>query len=380
MNATNNVVSSIIEANLKLNIKQEEKHHQQQQTNFNHHHHGGQFTTIHQSVKKNDDLEMVHHPKIKKFLKSFNSSAHKNILGPNSINTSLTKPDYTPANSSSSNANTSVNYQQVQQQRKFLEQSNFDSDDWSAPPPNSLIKGSISLASSNDSDHLEICETLLHGERIICFIVGGEKRLCLPQMLNYVLKDFSVQEINLVCEKLHIYCSRCSPEQLNSLKAHNILPASAPSCGLITLSDAERLCHKLLSSYISTKSKKLSSLTSISDEQQENRIQLRVYHCCFGRAYGLVHLHLYLTPHSQCVECENCHLLFSTQNFVVHAHRNDESRICHWGFDSTNWRLYIKLVDSCREDNKYKQEFENFKYKFSNKRKSVSFSCDCSRT
>ena len=344
------VISSLIETNLKINDafninKNDEK--------------------VHYSMKRSEELEAIHHPKIKKFLKTYHSSSspHKSVLGTNS----LLNSDYHQ-----------MHYQQQQQQRKFLEQSNFDGDDWSAPPANSLIKGSNSLASSsNDGEHLERSETLLHGERITCFIVGGEKRLCLPQMLNYVLKDFTVQEINSVCEKLHIYCSRCSPEQLNSLKINNILPTSAPSCGLITLSDAERLCHKLLSSYISSKhkssSKSLSSLQQTGDEQQENRIQLKIYHCCFGRAYGIIHPHLYINQNSQCIECENCHLLFSTQNFVVHAHRNDESRICHWGFDSSNWRLYIKLVDSCREDSKYKQEFENFKNKFSNKRKSVSF-------
>jgi hypothetical protein len=339
---TKSVISSLIENNLKINdafnIKNDDKLQQQ-----------------HYLIKQNEDLEGIHHPKIKKFLKTYHSSSNhsKNILSSNSLN--------------------SNNYQ-LQMHRKLLEQSNYDGDDWSAPPVNSLIKGSNSLASSsNDGEHLERCETLLHGERITCFIVGGEKRLCLPQMLNYVLKDFTVQEINSVCEKLHIYCSRCSPEQLNSLKINNILPTSAPSCGLITLSDAERLCHKLLSSYISKHKSKSSLMISTSDEQQENRIQLKVYHCCFGRAYGLIHPHLYTNQNSQCIECENCHQLFSTQNFVVHAHRNDESRICHWGFDSSNWRLYIKLVDTCREDSKYKQEFENFKNKFSNKRKSVSF-------
>jgi hypothetical protein len=309
-----------------------------------------------------DDLDSIQHPKIKKYLKTYHSSAHKNILGPNSLNISndLFKLDQNQIQQQQQH----IQHQLQLQQRKFIETSNFDSDDWSAPPPNSLIKGCIALASA-DNDHTERCETLLHGERITCFIVGGEKRLCLPQMLNYVLKDFTVHEINTVCEKLHIYCSRCSQEQLNALKINSILPASAPSCGLITLSDAERLCHKLLSTYISKHFKK-----ALNDEQ-ENRVQLKVYHCCFGRAYGIIYPHLYNNQNSQCIECENCHLLFSPQNFVVHAHRNDESRICHWGFDSANWRLYIKLVDLCREDYKYKQEFEIFKNKFSNKRKSV---------
>ena len=42
-----------------------------------------------------------------------------------------------------------------------------------------------------DSNTSPLIETLLHGERISCFIVGGEKRLCLHDLLNTVLKDFS---------------------------------------------------------------------------------------------------------------------------------------------------------------------------------------------
>uniref|UniRef100_UPI000068341A Ski oncogene n=1 Tax=Homo sapiens TaxID=9606 RepID=UPI000068341A len=92
----------------------------------------------------------------------------------------------------------------------------------------------------------ERCETVLEGETISCFVVGGEKRLCLPQILNSVLRDFSLQQINAVCDELHIYCSRCTADQLEILKVMGILPFSAPSCGLITKTDAERLCNALL--------------------------------------------------------------------------------------------------------------------------------------
>ncbi len=42
-----------------------------------------------------------------------------------------------------------------------------------------------------DTSTSPLIETLLHGERISCFIVGGEKRLCLHDILNTILKDFS---------------------------------------------------------------------------------------------------------------------------------------------------------------------------------------------
>ena len=40
-------------------------------------------------------------------------------------------------------------------------------------------------------------ETVLEGETIACFVVGGEKRLCLPQIFNTVLRDFTWQ-VNII--------------------------------------------------------------------------------------------------------------------------------------------------------------------------------------
>ena len=90
-----------------------------------------------------------------------------------------------------------------------------------------------------DSTRSERSDTILEGQSIACFTVGGEKRLCLPQILNTVLGTFSLQQINNVCDELHIYCSRCNQNQLDTLKLLSILPGSAPSCGLITKTDAE---------------------------------------------------------------------------------------------------------------------------------------------
>nr|3EQ5_A Chain A, Ski-like protein [Homo sapiens]3EQ5_B Chain B, Ski-like protein [Homo sapiens]3EQ5_C Chain C, Ski-like protein [Homo sapiens]3EQ5_D Chain D, Ski-like protein [Homo sapiens]3EQ5_E Chain E, Ski-like protein [Homo sapiens]3EQ5_F Chain F, Ski-like protein [Homo sapiens]3EQ5_G Chain G, Ski-like protein [Homo sapiens]3EQ5_H Chain H, Ski-like protein [Homo sapiens]3EQ5_I Chain I, Ski-like protein [Homo sapiens]3EQ5_J Chain J, Ski-like protein [Homo sapiens]3EQ5_K Chain K, Ski-like pr len=92
----------------------------------------------------------------------------------------------------------------------------------------------------------ELTQTVLEGESISCFQVGGEKRLCLPQVLNSVLREFTLQQINTVCDELYIYCSRCTSDQLHILKVLGILPFNAPSCGLITLTDAQRLCNALL--------------------------------------------------------------------------------------------------------------------------------------
>ena len=204
------------------------------------------------------------------------------------------------------------------------------------PPPFSIQP--MPLFIPMDSSRSEKSETVLAGERIACFLVGGEKRLCLPQILNTVLHDFSLLQINNVCDDLHIFCSRCNPEQLETLKVLNILPLSAPSCGLITKTDAERLCSALLNTGVEKAAKTQSGNS------------FKVYHECFGKTKGLFCTELYMNPNAKCVECLDCQGLFSPAKFVCHSHRALENRTCHWGFDSEKWRAYLLLAKD--QDNK----------------------------
>lgn len=187
-----------------------------------------------------------------------------------------------------------------------------------------------------DTGRSERTETVLEGESISCFVVGGEKRLCLPQVLNSVLRDFSLQQINQECDLLQIFCSRCTPEQLNELKTNGILPSSAPSCGLITKTDAERLCSALLQS--------TNIVLAPPLELRKDLLQIRIYHECFGKCRGLCIPDLYTSKQARCIEClDGCNGMFSPQQFVCHVHRDLENRTCHWGFDSTNWRTYLHV-------------------------------------
>nr|AAH68305.1 Ski protein [Mus musculus] len=217
-------------------------------------------------------------------------------------------------------------------------------------------------------------ETVLEGETISCFVVGGEKRLCLPQILNSVLRDFSLQQINSVCDELHIYCSRCTADQLEILKVMGILPFSAPSCGLITKTDAERLCNALLygGAYPPPCKKKLAASLALGLELSERSV--RVYHECFGKCKGLLVPELYSSPSAACIQCLDCRLMYPPHKFVVHSHKALENRTCHWGFDSANWRAYILLsqdytgkeeqarLGRCLDDVKEKFDYAN-KYK-----------------
>ncbi|KAK3915085.1 Transforming protein Ski [Frankliniella fusca] len=208
-----------------------------------------------------------------------------------------------------------------------------------APPsPRPFIHSAplLSAADRGEDGRAERVDTGLEGELIACFVVGGEKRLCLPQVLNSVLRDFSLNQINSVCDELHIYCSRCNAEQLEQLQATGTLPATAASCGLITQTDAERLCAALLPRGVAVKDAYKDGKAPAADEG------FQVYHECFGRAAGLCRPD---EPLARSIECLECRLLFGPQQFVSHAHRHAETSTVHWGFDSSNWRAYLLLTE-----------------------------------
>ncbi|KAF5401305.1 hypothetical protein PHET_05505 [Paragonimus heterotremus] len=74
-----------------------------------------------------------------------------------------------------------------------------------------------------------------------------------------------------------------------------------------------------------------------------------VLHECFGRQLGLIHPNLYVETTSKCIECQTCHRLFAPDQFVGHTHTVTEvDNLNHWGFDSSNWRCYLRLYSGRR--------------------------------
>jgi hypothetical protein len=81
--------------------------------------------------------------------------------------------------------------QQFHQQQQQL--TNLPSVLGFQPPP---------IFSAPDRASTEKKDTILEGEVISCFEVGGEKRLCFPQILTTVLRPFSLHQINQVRKRL----------------------------------------------------------------------------------------------------------------------------------------------------------------------------------
>ncbi|XP_071386444.1 v-ski avian sarcoma viral oncogene homolog b [Centroberyx affinis] len=238
-------------------------------------------------------------------------------------------------------------------------------------PP--VMSGPLFIPSDRSTER---CETVLEREPISCFVVGGEKRLCLPQILNSVLRDFSLQQINSVCDDLHIYCSRCTADQLEILKVVGILPFSAPSCGLITQTDAERLCNALI--YGGTYPPHCNKELVGSLELERTEKSFKVYHECFGRCKGLFVPELYTSPSAACIQCMDCRLMYPPHKFVVHSHKRLENRTVHWGFDSANWRAYVLLdpdYTGKEEKSHLEQLLKELKGKYDLTKKLSSKSC-----
>uniref|UniRef100_A0A671QM49 Ski-like protein n=2 Tax=Sinocyclocheilus anshuiensis TaxID=1608454 RepID=A0A671QM49_9TELE len=237
-----------------------------------------------------------------------------------------------------------------------------------APP---LAQGGMAggpvLVPPDSSTDLGLC--CLEGESISCFSVGGELRLCLPQLLNTVLRDFSLQQINSVCDQLYLYCSRCDATQLHILKVLGILPPGTPSCGLITLTDAQRLCNTLLhpGEEPSRDSHKGHGDKEEEEKDGEESGGFWVEHQCLGKCQGLFVPQLYFSPDAHCIRCSQCQMLFCPERFVMHSHRQPDKRTCHWGFDSAKWACYLQLAQrhlGTADEKMLKKSLEDMKMKF----------------
>lgn len=223
-----------------------------------------------------------------------------------------------------------------------------------APPPPEISQPVLSAA---DTGRGILYETLVEGKPIGCFLLGGEMRLCLPQFLNNVLTDFTLDQINRIFDELRIFCSQCTPEQLNEFKAAKILPEDVKASGLITRTNAERLCSAMLH----RPERRAHKGGHAALAQTMGAISFKVYHRCFGKCEGICTPDMYGFKDPACIECVECRGLFSPQKFVCHVHRRQENRTCHWGFDSANWRAYLHVAEDEENRDKYTKMLDDLR-------------------
>jgi len=206
-----------------------------------------------------------------------------------------------------------------------------------------VLPAPVLTAADRNSRTLELSEARVEGELISCFDVGGEARLCLPQLISRVLPNVAASTLHAVTTALHVYFAECSAGQLAALKRARVLPDAVSRSGLVTLSDAVRICAALLHDSPPPSSCPRRRRPTPADDDVAAAVP--VVHECFGGCRGLFWPRDYDSPGSRCVECADCRGRLSPRQFIAHSHTGGESRTCHWGFDCQNWRSYLMLSD-----------------------------------
>jgi len=180
------------------------------------------------------------------------------------------------------------------------------------PPP---------LMVAREAPTAEVVRVSLNGKLIPAFNIGGESRLCLPQILNHNLGPFNWDEICQACEELQIHIAPCTSNQLLALKSRGILPLAANQCGLITKSDSERLISYLGLTYNGGDDDNEVTIDnpdvkSVDEDEDENRGPLDVSHECFGGARATLFPNEYATPYSRCIKCKECSKLSLFNSYI----------------------------------------------------------------
>ena len=186
-----------------------------------------------------------------------------------------------------------------------------------------------SVTSPSGSPH-RITTVLLQEVPIVCLWIDGCERLCLAQISNTLLKDFSYNEIHNRRVALGITCVQCTPVQLEILRRSGAMPVSSRRCGMITKHEAERLVK--------------SFLEDIKPPKLPEGFAFNVKHDCGWGCKGLFFPSRYNSSRAKCVKCKLCSLFFSANKFIFHFHRGPESTYRHPDAANFNsWRRHLSL-------------------------------------
>ncbi|NXG64502.1 SKOR1 protein, partial [Hemiprocne comata] len=164
---------------------------------------------------------------------------------------------------------------------------------------------------SNTLKPNQVGETSLYGVPIVSLVIDGQERLCLAQISNTLLKNYSYNEIHNRRVALGITCVQCTPVQLEILRRAGAMPISSRRCGMITKREAERLCKSFLGEH---KPPKLP----------ENFAFDVVHECAWGSRGSFIPAR-YNSSRAKCIKCSYCSMYFSPNKFIFHSHRTPAS-------------------------------------------------------
>ncbi|XP_056455380.1 SKI family transcriptional corepressor 1 homolog-B [Gadus chalcogrammus] len=198
-------------------------------------------------------------------------------------------------------------------------------------------KQELSYPSSNHLKPNQVSETVLYGIPIVSLVIDGQERLCLAQISNTLLKNYSYNEIHNRRVALGITCVQCTPVQLEILRRAGAMPISSRRCGMITKREAERLCKSFLGAH--------------SPPKLPENFAFDVSHECAWGSRGSFIPARYNSSRAKCIKCSYCNMYFSPNKFIFHSHRTPESKYTQPDAANFNsWRRHLKLTDKNSAD------------------------------
>ncbi|XP_036962628.1 SKI family transcriptional corepressor 1 homolog-B isoform X1 [Acanthopagrus latus] len=193
-------------------------------------------------------------------------------------------------------------------------------------------KQELSYASAKNLKPNQVGETVLYGIPIVSLVIDGQERLCLAQISNTLLKNYSYNEIHNRRVALGITCVQCTPVQLEILRRAGAMPISSRRCGMITKREAERLCKSFLGAH--------------SPPKLPENFAFDVSHECAWGSRGSFIPARYNSSRAKCIKCSYCNMYFSPNKFIFHSHRTPESKYTQPDAANFNsWRRHLKLTD-----------------------------------
>ncbi|KAL4227261.1 negative regulation of BMP signaling pathway [Mactra antiquata] len=176
----------------------------------------------------------------------------------------------------------------------------------------------------------QITTVVLHGVPIVALNIDSKERLCLAQISNTLLKQFSYNEIHNRRVALGITCVQCTPVQLEILRRAGAMPISSRRCGMITKREAERLVK--------------SFLEDNRPPKLPDNFYFEVIHNCGWGCKGKFEPSRYNSSRAKCIRCNFCNLYFSPNKFIFHFHRAPDAKYNHPDAANFNsWRRHLHL-------------------------------------
>ncbi|XP_031681750.1 SKI family transcriptional corepressor 2, partial [Oncorhynchus kisutch] len=183
----------------------------------------------------------------------------------------------------------------------------------------------------------QVGQVVLYGVPIVSLVIDHQERLCLAQISNTLLKNYSYNEIHNRRVALGITCVQCTPVQLEILRRAGAMPISSRRCGMITKREAERLCK--------------SFLGENNPPKLPDNFAFDVSHECAWGSRGNFIPARYNSSRAKCIKCSYCSMYFSPNKFIFHSHRIPEAKYIQPDAANFNsWRRHLKLSDKTPPD------------------------------